>query len=51
MYWGLTIFSNARVGEKHQLFSDSKSMNFDVKWAENVWFSRAFILKAETKCY
>ena len=44
MYWGITIFTNfdVRVGEKRQFFSDSKSMNIDIKWGENVWYSRAF---------
>ena len=51
MYWGITIFINfdVRVGEKRQFFSDSKTMNFDVKWTENVWFSRAFIFSAKVQ--
>ena len=49
MYWGITIFGNfdVRVGEKCQFFSDSIKRNFDIKWGENVWYSRTFTFSAK----
>ena len=49
MYWGITIFSNfdVRVGENVSFWVIQKSMNFEVKWVEKVWCSRAFIFSAK----